>query len=188
MALFILSITDFPPSSLPPSPPPPWFFLFEGKRSQKITWKRINLPPPSLKKKKTHKDKDQKNVIYLTCCRKGETLNSKAKLCGREGSFSSFLAWKSGTHKKRRILPLKAKSKSSGQLSSGKQTILMFYTYGYKFEFFSPQAKYLKPLETNDLTINDCAILSIWIFKGSTKWTTFEWNLPHPHVAEGFRQ
>lgn len=40
-------------------------------------------------------------------------------------------------------------------------TELMFYTFGYRFEFFPPHAKYLKPLETHDLTINDCAILSI---------------------------
>lgn len=44
---------------------------------------------------------------------------------------------------------------------SRRQTELMFYTFGYRFEFFPPHAKYLKPLETHDLTINDCAILSI---------------------------
>ena len=44
---------------------------------------------------------------------------------------------------------------------SRRQTELMFYTFGYRFEFFPPHAKYLKPLETHDLTINDCAVLSI---------------------------
>lgn len=44
---------------------------------------------------------------------------------------------------------------------SRRHTELMFYTFGYRFEFFPPHAKYLKPLETHDLTINDCAILSI---------------------------
>ncbi|XP_007494918.1 uncharacterized protein LOC103094721 [Monodelphis domestica] len=44
---------------------------------------------------------------------------------------------------------------------SWRQTELMFYTFGYRFEFSPPHAKYLKPLETHDLTINDCAILSI---------------------------
>lgn len=44
---------------------------------------------------------------------------------------------------------------------SRRQTEFMFYTFGYRFEFFPPHAKYLKPLETHDLTINDCAILSI---------------------------
>lgn len=44
---------------------------------------------------------------------------------------------------------------------SRRHTELMFYTFGYRFEFFPPHAKYLKPLETHDLTINDCAVLSI---------------------------
>lgn len=44
---------------------------------------------------------------------------------------------------------------------SRRQTELMFYTFGYRFEFFPLHANYLKPLETHDLTINDCAVLSI---------------------------
>lgn len=68
---------------------------------------------------------------------------------------------------------------------SRRQTELMFYTFGYRFEFFPPHAKYLKPLETHDLTINDCAVLSIWIFKGLTKWTIFCRNPAHRHPIEG---